>query len=534
MAFSREEEADACRISRTSLADERSALASSEERIRELQLEVDRLSSHLEQASSAKEAARFSGDGADLFRSNTGPFPKDDGGSARGQAADGDPSAYRNGIDIKNDRSFRIPQNQERGHLYTGRHITENPAANLRTSWDTRQQAESFDAANFRVGARESIEREKARRFVFSLEEAMHAAGEESKQLKLRVHRLRAGLREAERRGDEMEVAASASRAAVETKEKEVEAATAEVKTAMVIRREAEQKVLATERREDERTSALEAEVFRLMAAGREVQEGYVLARSELSRLGTALEESDRRVATLEDNLMVSTTNLLAAEAGKARALMNVVRVLGRGNEEGGRGDRRDSSRGRAWALRMGLVSDVAKPGVLEDPSGRLQSTEFATVTPPPPKTTPPGQRLLFPADCSYETIALRERLVASHAQHEELVRTTEEAVTRCIRHCEARVRAVLAAGTLTSACCRWRGILAGREAALEAAGRVALVRRCFRALREEALLKSRDRSVRRQERIQRWIGEAVERAGEEIMSIATTGSRTAGANGVL
>lgn len=501
-------------MARASLTKERLGLAKSEARERQLQNEVGRLVSSLGDTPKPREPRRRRGREEMEGDTETPPFA---GGEVQG------------------------------------------------TTWDGGRLAEAIGGGSGsgggRVeGVRETKERERMRSAVFALEESLHAALEEGEHLRRRVARLRAGLREAELRGDEMEAAASLARAAASAARAAAEAATTEAEIATARAHEAEQKTRAVSRREQERTDALQAELSRAASDARVERGRGEEEREDTSRLRSALGESDRRIAVLEEFLAASAADLREAEAGKARAQIDLVRGLGGrgglvegrggggeggGEVWGGGGEREDSDffTGQVTAVNVGMEEDevLVEVGVSADGGRLLQVTGIAATPPPTPLSDsllPVGRKsdgrfrsgnprthttsVAVETDSGSEATMLRERLAASQAQHQELVAATKRAVARCCQRCDARVRTALAAGTLASACCRRRGMIAGRESAVEAAAQHSLVRRCFAALRERALRSSRDRSVRRQERLQQWVGEAVRWSGEEL-SFATT-----------
>ena len=349
--------------------------------------------------------------------------------------------------------------------------------------------------------SRETNERERAR---LALEDSLHAAREETEHLRRRVASLRAALREAQHRGDQMEAAASSALAVADSERAAV--ATAKADAAAAARREAEQNRTAAERRQRDVVEALQAELSRAAAVGVEAREGLAVAQGELVRLRDAVGQADRRAAFLEESFASSTTSLHEADAGRVSALIG--RVLGLGWEGGAERRQEDEASGcKAADASVGRVDcdTVARTGMppLEEvtPKARIGGADRH-----------PGYSL------GDETATLRARLSASQAQHLELVRASEEALASWSRRCEVRIRAVVAAGKLAVACSRRRGVVVGRESAVAAAGRLALLTRCFRALREEALSRSRDRCIRRQERVHRWIREAFEQAGDAIL----------------
>lgn len=406
---------------------------------------------------------------------------KDTGGAGGGGDS---PSACRNDdVDSSRFGGCSIPSEARRG-----RHRMTDGRAHVHYSPELASESSR--------GA--SDEQESA---LPAFQESLNAAQQQVDHLRRRVVSLRAALREAQHRVDQMEVAAG-SAAAVADAERAA-AATAKTDASSAIRREAEQDRAAAERRQRDVIEALQAELSRATAVGLEAQEELSVARAELMRLRKAVGDSDRRAAFLEENLASSTTSLHEAEAGRVRVL--VEKVLCR-RLEGGEGRQEDGAfLNKALDEAVGHVNrDAAtRPGLL--PLGNCTRRTAAGAE------GAHGQPGFSLGD---ETATLRARLSASQAQHMELVRASEEAVACCRRRCEARVRVTVAAGKLAVACSRKRGEVAGRESAVAAACRLALLTRCFRALREEALSTSRDRSIRRQDRVNRWIREAFEQAG--------------------
>lgn len=354
------------------------------------------------------------------------------------------------------------------------------------------------------VGPREAREREKTRNAVFALEESLNAAREESKQLRGRLSWARSRFREEERRAIDMEAAAAAARAKAQKMTEAMEAAMARAEAATARSYEADQKALAAKGREEGRVAKLEAEVFKITDELRKAQEGRAAAQKETRRLRCELEESHRRAADLEKKLSAAAVNVRIAETERARTYMDLVESLG--TEEKKQSGRDDGP--------LGLPLGGARQ------QGVVAGTFDISVLPPVPDddTSPKRYGAVSASDGNYELNDLRERLAESQAQHKELVQLSRKSLTEFREHCEARIRRVMAASTLSAACCRWRGISIGRDVALDAAAQLALVRRCFRALREEALIRSRERSVRRQDRLQRLIIEGVERSGEEFL----------------
>lgn len=393
------------------------------------------------------------------------------------------PSACRNN-DVD---SSRFGGRSTPSEVRSGRHGMTDGRAHAHTSPELACES-----------SRETNERERAR---LMFEESLHAAQEEAEHLRRRVASMRVALREAQQRGDQMEAAASSALAVASAERAAV--VTAQTDTAKAITREAEQNRIAAERRQREVVEALQAELSRATAVGCEAREELAVAQGELVRLRTAVGEADRRVGFLEENLALSTTSLHEADAGRVRVLVDGV--LGR-EREGGEGRKEDEASGRKSAdASMGRVHCDTRTRTLPLEEGTSRAVAGAD-----------GQPGFSLGD---ETATLRARLSASQAHHVELVRASEEAVASCSRRCEGRIQVVVAAGKLAVACSRKRGLVAGRESAVAAACRLALLARCFRALREEALSRSRDRGIRRQERVHRWIREAFEQAGEAMVT---------------
>lgn len=497
LASSREEEADACRAAQESLAKQRPALAKSEGRVRELEFEVSNLVSLLDAANTKieKQSVSWGNEADGRSRENGDGQAGGEGGSIPSTSRDDD-------VDVCRYDTGDTPKVQERSRHHG--------------MINNRVERESTRESAWR-SSRETKERERVRSVVFALEESLHAAREEAENLKRRVTSLRAALREAQQRGHQMEAAASSACAVADAAGAAAAAATIEADTAKTGRHETERNAVAAQRRQREKVEVLQAEVSQATAAGFEAREELAVAQGDVSRLQRRIEDSDRRAAVLDGNLALSTTSLHEAEAGRVRALVGRVRSQG-------------------WEEQEGRDDDCSGYGAIDGPSGRVLSDAAVGLPGILPLTPLPmdkeGNRASMAAEaeksrrfalddgsnCSpYETATLRDRLVASQAQHMELVRASQEAMAHCNQRCEARVEAVLVAGRLALACSRKRGVVAGRASTVEAASRLALVKRCFRALREEALIRSRDRSIRRQDRIQRWIGEAFEGAGEEI-----------------
>lgn len=462
LAFSREKEDGACRAAQGLLAKERSTLVDSQERVRKLEFEVSSLTAALLKATTNR---------ADKQSMS---LDKEIGG-----VGGSNPSASRNDdVDPSQLAPFEVR---------SGRHRMTDGRAQAQTTPELACGS-----------SRETNERERER-LVF--EESLHAAREEAEHLRRRVVSLRAALREARHQRDQMEAAASSAHAVVDVERAAV--ATAKTNTATAIKREAEQNRIAAERRQCEVVDALQAELSRATAMGCEAREELAVVRGELARLQKAVGGSDRRVAFLEEKLALSTTSLHEAEAGRVRALIERVR----GPEwEGGDGRIEGEVSGcKTMDAAVGCIfcNTATKTGMLP-----LEGTTSGVGA--------GGQPGFSLGD---ETATLRARLLASQAQHMELVRASEEAVACCRRRCEVRIRVIVAAGKLAVACSRKRGVVAGRESAVAAACRLALLTRCFRALREEAFCRSRERSIRRQDRVHRWIREAFEQAGEAMVT---------------
>lgn len=393
-------------------------------------------------------------------------------------------------------------------------------AAPVSMSWDSSTSGAHFggrgggDGAV--VGARESRERERTRAVVRAHEESVRTARAEVAVLVRRVNRLRVGLRAAERQADEMEAAAASALASAAAATARADAATAEVEVATADRHEAERKLREATHREQERAIALEFDVQKAQGSAYAAKERLVEVREEVLRLRGALGDSERRSEALAEQLAVSAADLRIAEAGRARAQMDLLCGFGRVREG------RHRSRGISTSLEN--VTEAAAVEAVADDSG---------IRPRP--TNPMSPALdhregrvveLGPDDEGVAIFVLRERLTACQVRCEELVLASEDAVARCKCRCDTRVRTALAAGTLASAWCRRRGITAGREEAVEAAARLQLVRRCFGALRRDALRSSRDRAVQRHESMRRWVAEAAKVAGGEFALTFTTRRR--------
>ena len=480
---------EARRAAQSSLAKERSALGESKRRVRELELEVSHLASLLEATTNNRPERR--------------PTTRDkELGGKRGQSAAGG-------------RGGTNPTTAGLADPDVCRFDDDGGGGD----GDTAELAAcASDSRETTIEEREGEER-GARSVILALEGSLHAAREETEHLKRRVVGLRRVLREAQRRGDRMEAAASSACTIADAERAAAAKATAEAEAATAGKHNVEQAAVAAERRQRGTVDELREKLSRATAVGFEAREGLAAAQKEVSRLRRRVGESDRRAGALEGSLALSTASLHEAEAARVRAL--VEKVSGGGWEAGeGREDELVVGCGaKGWTTGVGVQPPPAPPA--PPPSGggcSINGTAGAEVR----KENTSSPEVYSSDDTgAYETATLRARLAASQAQHMELVRASEEAMHRCETRCEARVRAVVAAGRLASACSRKRGLVAGREAAVEAGVRLAVVRRCFRALREEALIRSRDRSLRRQGRMQRWVGEAFEQAGEEIARTA-------------
>lgn len=460
MTSSREKEAEACRAAREALEKERLAHAESVKRIQDLELKVVRLSSPHQQQQQQQKIS------TEIMKMSP-------------------PSLFAQTCPNHHESTNRLSSVGSEGI---------EPAA----AWSSRSM----------MGPREAREREKTRNAVLALEESLNAAREESKQLRGRLSWARSRFREEERRAIDMETAAAAARAKAQKMTEAMEAAMARAEAATARSYDADQKALAAKGREEERAAELEVEVFRITGELRKAQDGHVAEQKETRRLRYELEESHRRAADLEKNLSAAAVSLRVAETERARTYMDLVESLG--TEEKRQSGRDDGP--------LGLPSGGARP-----PGGGT-GTFLIGMLPPLPKsaledgTSPIKYRAVSASDGNHQLNDLRERLAESQAQHKELVHLSKKSITEFREHCEARIRTVVAASTLSAACCRWRGISVGQDAAVEAAAQLALVRRCFRALREEALIRSRERSVRRQKMLQLLIVEGLERSGEEIL----------------
>ncbi|CBJ31795.1 hypothetical protein Esi_0282_0025 [Ectocarpus siliculosus] len=550
LALSRGEEADACRAARDELEKERSSRVESEGHVRELQGEVSRLASLLGAANDEIERQRNISRDNEIGDHRRGQSGRG-GGEAGGEALDR--SASTQGVDdtdvcrYDGDETPTRRENQTRHHhTMSGRIEHGITPESWRGSCDNdkhvaqRRQCDrvastcSTPVASFtdRVGTREAKERERARKTLLALEESLRAGREEVRHHKRRAERLRAALREAQERGEEAEAAGSSARVAAEAAGAAAGLAREETDAATAGKRKAEEDTASAARRHREEVEAIEAEVLRATAAALGAREQCSVAQREASGLRETVRELDRRVILLEQQLGASIASLHAADARRVCALVGRIRDLG-GREWEGEArleDLRARYEANNGAVGGRMLSDPAVSG----PGKAAQDLQEAARTGMRLNAVGngdnrsgeserlQGKSLRNNSASAFEVTTLRDRLAASQAQHVELVRASEAAVAGCNQRCDAHIRVVLAAGKLTAACLLRRGVVAGREATVEAAGRLELARRCFRALREEALRASRDRSVRRQERLQRWIGEAFEGAGEEVESMAT------------
>ncbi|CAM9531214.1 unnamed protein product [Ectocarpus fasciculatus] len=551
LALSRGEEADACRAARDELEKERSSRVESEGRVRELQGEVSRLASLLGAAKDEVERQRNVLREKEIDHHRRGQSGRG-GGEAGGEALDR--SASTQGVDDTDVCRYdggETPtrrENQTRHHHTMGGRIEHGttPESAWRGSCDNdnhvarRRQCDrtastcSTPVASFtdRVGTREAKERERARKTLLALEESVRAAREEARHHKRRAERLRAALREAQERGEETEAAGSSARVAAEAADTAAGLAREEADTATAGKRKVEEDAASAARRHREEVEAIESEVLRATAAALGANEQCSVAQGEAMELRETIRELDRRVILLEQQLGASIASVHAADAERVCALVGRIKDLG---------GREWEEEGRLEDIRTGYEANTGAVGgrMLIDPAGSgpgkaAQDLQEATRIGMRRDAFGNGDNragesemlheksLRSNSASAFELATLRDRLTASQAQHVELVRASEAAVADCNQRCDAHIRVVLAAGKLTAACLLRRGVVAGREAAVEAAGRLELARRCFRALREEALRASRDRSIRRQDRLQRWIGEAFEGAGEEVESMAT------------
>lgn len=503
LASSREEEADACQVARTALAKEKMAMAKVQSRVRELELEVGRMSCFLESNGTATSIVGnvLNVAAVDRMRDDRqqplGPLPT--------QAESPANSKFRRRHD---------QQQYNNGNYVRGNCMSEAAPAAAWTSWDDIRPSPI-------AGPRESKERERTRNVFSALEESARTSREEADVLTRRIAQLRGLVRKAEWRADEMEAAAAAARASAAASAEASKTATAEAEIATAGRHEAEQKARDAERRCEERTVALESDIQRVQGAAKVVQVEVVEARKELSRIRRELGDSDKRAAALHEELARLAADLRAAEAGKIALQMDLLRRLG---ERGGRGGGGGNTGGSSVSFPVGMNARQGHVAFSTSAVTRFSplSSVLSGVRPSP---VLPNHRVevelggINVEHCGRggEKAILRQRLAASQTHFTELIKASEEAVANCNKRCDARTRAALAAGTLVSACCRRRGIEAGRDEAVIAAARLDLVRRCFGALRTEALRSSRDRIGRRHETIRRWVKEAVQVAGEEL-----------------
>eukprot|EP00903_Cladosiphon_okamuranus_P008750 g8382.t1 len=410
LTLSREKEVSSCRAAEGLLAEQRTALVVSEGRVRELELEVSSLAALLQAANTRAEKQSMASD-------------KDTGGEAGSKL-----SACRNGGDDSRRFGDTNAPFQER----SGHRMADGPAQAHASHEVTRESSLETNA------------RERAR---FALEDSLHAARGEAEHLRRRIATLRAALMEAQHRCHQMEAAAASALAVADAERAAV--ATAKADTAKAIRREAEQNHTAAERRQREVVEALQAELSRATAGGFKAREELAVARGELERLRKAVKDSDRRATFLEGNLASSTTSLHEADAARFRVLVD--RVLSQGRDEGeGLKEDEDSECTAAEDASKGRVhcDTVTSAGMLSMGEGTRPARGGAD-----------GQPTGF--SLGDETATLRARLLASQAQHVELVRASGEALASCSRRCEVRIRVVAAAGKLAVACSRKRGIVA-------------------------------------------------------------------------
>lgn len=514
-----EEESDICHPTRGSCDKERTALSGSQRRVRELELEMRRLFSLLEAADSKSKHHAFPARGEVGVHGRQGLRKEmnDDGGArtrggrgsklATGGDNDADVCPYEGGgsIDRQERGRHRMMNIRGENEILTEFRSCENCGKDGAGRRDSR-----FFASAGIVRIREVTEQERTRKTVAALEDSCQAAREEAEHLKRLVRRLRVALREAQQRGDDVEASRVEAEAAASAAGTALIVVTTKANTAVASRHEVEQKALAAERQHRSKVETLQAELSRQTAEAIRAREQSTTAQGDISRLRERTRDYDRHVASLEKRVALLMGSLLDADAGRVRALLGRVRDLaGRGWEGDGR-------------CTEDLAGHVSTNAAVNSTSARDEHTCVRTgvLSPWPLESSNSGSSSSSGGDL-FEVTALRNRLTASHAQHMELVRESEEVVARCYQRCEARVRAALAAGKLVAACSHQHGFVSGREMALEAAGRLALVKRCFRALREDALVRSRDRSIRRQQRMKLWIGDAFELAGEEVLVMA-------------
>ena len=164
------------------MSKERSSLVKSEERVRELQLEVGCLSSLLRAAQ--MEVARLKRKDApnrgSVDRSRDGGH-----GMTTGQAV-GSPASPRRDYDDSSRIYYgTAPIGQGLGHDASGeeREAAAAPVG-LRTSWSAGGQPDQTAVSRAAAGLRESKERERTRSVVFALEESLHESRDEVEHLK--------------------------------------------------------------------------------------------------------------------------------------------------------------------------------------------------------------------------------------------------------------------------------------------------------------------------------------------------------------
>lgn len=508
LASSREEEADAGQVARALLAKEKLAATRAQHRVYELELEVDRLSSSLKAVEANTLEPRIVVNAA-AYRMHDGrPQPRNPVPTFSASPVNG---------------PFRRHHDKQQC-IDDPNGICAKDAPN--TSQVTRSTLSGGIALASSVGPRESKERERTRHVLSSLEESARSSREEADFLTRRVAQLRAIMGKAERRADEAEAAAAAARAAAVAEAEAVKIATADAEISSAARYEAEQQARAAERREEEAVMAYERRIQSVQGAEKVARVELAEARDELIRLRRDLGDSNKRAAALEEQLVMSATDLRGAEAARLALQTDLLRRLGGCQVAGG------------------------GPEGASGASCRLGKNAWQSAGPSVPPTSVPftipqlpvlydiglkrGMGCAIADNCGGEKVTtLQQKLEdgKSQASFSELIRVAEEAVANCNRRCDERVRTAIAAGTLTSAYCRRRGIEAGRDETVIAAGRLDLVRRCFGALRTEALRSSRDRIARRHETVLGWVKETVEVAGEEILSLKKHGGERAAAS---
>lgn len=504
LTSSREKEARAIRSAGVELEKERLALAGAQGRIRELEVEASALAAALKQAKKGS-ASPVGGRSAIAI-------------DGIGLAASGPP---RRAAGSPSSKGFECCGT---GGTPRMDGFADESLPDVWASWDrassqhTASRGRRVGAAPMhgRQGAREAKEREKTRGVIYALEEATRSARSEVVVLTRRVSRLQAGLGEAERRANAMEADAASARASAAAAEAALKAAALEAEAAVAAKQEMRIKVGTSERREMQRVSDLMRDVQRARDETSVASDVAAESKAEVSRLRAELREADRRVAVLEEQVAMLAADLRTAEAERARAQIGLLHGLVRVGTD-----------------RCGLPSPVeTRPGVSRRDGvtreARSGLGESLGTGPAPPAGLERFQGVicrrrekLSGEDCPLTPgegrEVLRERLAASQAQHVELLRASHEALALADSRWQVRLKRTYAAGVLSSACCRWRGVAAGRHAAVEAAARVVLLRRCFDALKAEALRRSRDRLLRRHERMQRWVREAVEAASQEF-----------------